>query len=153
MTDFKRCYGCKTENELDLKYCIKCGSANFDMKGVVQSVVAASKDEEKVQITQAVEASMISTLQSLPGFKLVRSLGIVSEFANASGPIASVKGDRAPERAMLRLREQAWSVGANAILGISINPSGAGMALTTKLGGDASLILMGTAVLVENDQV
>jgi uncharacterized protein YbjQ (UPF0145 family) len=46
MSELKKCYGCKTENELDQRYCIKCRSANFDMRGIVQKVVEESDDRD-----------------------------------------------------------------------------------------------------------
>ena len=40
MSESKRCYACKAENELDQKYCVNCGGANFDRQALDEASLA-----------------------------------------------------------------------------------------------------------------
>ena len=72
----------------------------------------------------------VTTLASLPGFRVTRMLGVVSELASDSGWTASSKGTSALSSAMEGLNRTARSLGANAILGLSATTFGAHAGIT-----------------------
>lgn len=92
----------------------------------------------------------ITTLQSLPGFRVVDVLGVVSELTSASGWTAESKGNSALNAAMSGLSRTATTMGANAVIGLFATTFGAHGGITSGFGGDAvGVLLMGTAVVVE----
>lgn len=100
----------------------------------------------------AVPLSRTTTLQALPGHRVVRVHGLVTELVGAAGLTAGMKGREALSGATAGLRISAHEMGANAILGLTASTFGAGGGLTNVFGGDAvGVLLMGTAVFVEQD--
>lgn len=98
----------------------------------------------------AVSGSRVTTLAEIPGHRAVRVLGIISNLSASSGFTATTKGNTALGDALVRLREDAARMGANAIVGLSGGPFGAAGGITSAFGGDAvGILLMGTAVVVE----
>jgi uncharacterized protein YbjQ (UPF0145 family) len=98
----------------------------------------------------AVPPDRMSTLAEIPGHRVVRTLGVVSELSSASGFTAGLKGNMALGSAMIRLRRSAAALGGNAIVGLNANVFGAAGGITSVLGGDAvGVLLIGTAVLIE----
>jgi uncharacterized protein YbjQ (UPF0145 family) len=96
----------------------------------------------------------VTTLPFLPGFRTVRSLGVVSELGAASGFTATMKGEDAVAKATSAMRSQALNMGANAILGLSASTFAAGGGITNVFGGDAvGVLFLGTAVVVERDTI
>lgn len=92
----------------------------------------------------------VTTLQGLPGHRVVQVLGVVTELSAASGFTAGTKGNHALDTAMDALRVSAVERGANAVLALSATTFGARGGVTSAFGGDAvGVLLMGTAVVVE----
>lgn len=91
-------------------------------------------------------------MDSLPGYTVVESLGIVVALSSNSGWTAASKGNNALDNALASLRENAARLGANAVLGVSTAAFGAHGGITSGLGGDAvGILLMGTAVRVQRE--
>jgi uncharacterized protein YbjQ (UPF0145 family) len=94
--------------------------------------------------------NMVTTLECLPGYRIARSLGVVTELGATSGFTATSKGNAALDFAMSNLRESAARLGANAIVFLKGSPFGAAGGITSAFGGDAvGVLLMGDAVVVE----
>lgn len=92
----------------------------------------------------------ISSTETIPGFRVVKYIGPVSELSSASGWSASSKGNSALSRALDGLSSSASSLGGNAIVGLQASAFGAGGGITNMLGGDAvGILLIGTCVVVE----
>jgi uncharacterized protein YbjQ (UPF0145 family) len=106
--------------------------------------------EERATHAESVSAHgvvRITTLPTLPGFRITESVGIVSVIRAASGWTAGTKGNDALTKAHRELMEQATALGANAVVGVSGSAFGAAGGITNVLGGDAvGILLMGTAV-------
>ena len=99
-----------------------------------------------------IPASMITTLQALPGFRVTALLGVVNELTSASGWTAASKGNSALSAAMEGLNRSAKAMGANAVIGLSATTFGAHGGITSGFGGDAvGVLLLGTAVVVAAD--
>lgn len=100
--------------------------------------------------SRSVEDSMITTLESLPGYRLIRTLGVVSAIDSNAGFSARTKGRGAFSGTFNQLLEQAWSMVRNAVLGLSISSFGAGGGSTNVLGGDSvGMTVYRTAAIVE----
>jgi hypothetical protein len=100
-----------------------------------------------------VPMEQVTTLQSLPGYRTVRSVGVVAEVSATSGLTATAKGTSALGNGLVRLREAAGIMGANAILGLVSSAFGAAGGITSAFGGDAvGVLLIGTAAVVELDE-
>ena len=92
----------------------------------------------------------ITTLASLPGYRVVKVLGVVAEVTSASGWTAEQKGTAALSDGMRRLGNAGRAVGANAIIGLQASTFGARGGVTSVVGGDAvGVLLIGTAAMVE----
>jgi hypothetical protein len=92
----------------------------------------------------------VTTLQALPGWRITRALGPVTELSATSGFTATSKGSSALSTAMANLRRSAALMNANAIVGLTSSAFGAGGGITSAFGGDAvGILLIGTAVVVE----
>jgi uncharacterized protein YbjQ (UPF0145 family) len=101
----------------------------------------------------SIDASRITTLHVLPGHRIVRSLGLVSQLSATSGFTATMKGKDALTTATTQLITTAQRLGANAIVGVSASSFGAGGGITSAFGGDAvGVLLLGTAVVVEPEE-
>jgi uncharacterized protein YbjQ (UPF0145 family) len=93
---------------------------------------------------------MMTTLAVVPGHRVTRSHGVVTELAATSGFTATAKGNVALDTAMENLRRSAARLNANAIVGLHSSAFGAAGGITSAFGGDAvGVLLMGTAVTVE----
>ena len=98
----------------------------------------------------AVSPDMMTTLAGVPGHRVVRSHGVVTELAATSGFTATAKGNDALDTAMENLRRSAARLNANAIVGLHSSVFGAAGGITSAFGGDAvGVLLTGTAVTVE----
>lgn len=94
--------------------------------------------------------SRISTSPTLAGFRIVKTHGLVSELASASGFTAQSKGNSALSGAVRGLVAAALGLEANAIVSVTASTFAAHGGITNALGGDAvGVLLMGTAVTVE----
>ena len=101
---------------------------------------------------QPLAPSRITTLPSLPGYRVTALLGVVSELTSASGWTASSKGNSAMAAAMSGLNRTARAMGADAVIGLTATTFGAHGGITSGLGGDAvGVLLMGTAVRIEGE--
>jgi uncharacterized protein YbjQ (UPF0145 family) len=99
-----------------------------------------------------IDRARVTTLASLPGLRIVRVLGLVNQLAATSGFTATMKGQGALTVATEGFIAAAEEMGANAIVGVSATPFGAGGGITSAFGGDAvGVLLLGTAVLVESE--
>jgi uncharacterized protein YbjQ (UPF0145 family) len=97
-----------------------------------------------------VQSERVTTLQELPGYRVTRVLGVVTDLSAASGFTASMKGQSALTDSMRRLRSNAAAMGANAVLALTSSAFGAAGGITSAFGGDAvGILLVGTAVVVE----
>lgn len=96
-----------------------------------------------------VAVEMITTLDEVPGFRILRTCGVVTELTSHSGWTATTKGNVALDQAMESLRRSAALLSANAVVGLRSSVFGAGGGITGALGGDAvGVLLMGDAVVV-----
>ena len=95
---------------------------------------------------------VVTTLDYIPGARIVRIAGMVATLGASSGFTATAKGNVALDATFNRLREQAAELYANAVLGVTGGPFGAGGGITSFFGGDAvGVLLLGTAVVIEWD--
>jgi hypothetical protein len=62
-------------------------------------------------------SALVSTLATIPGYRVVRFLGIVSQLSATSGLTAGMKGRCALKKATEELVNSAEEMGANAIVG------------------------------------
>lgn len=94
-----------------------------------------------------INADMVTTLAIVPGFRIARALGVVTELSATSGWTAGWKGTTALEGAMNGLRRSAAAMGANGVVGPTSSTFAAGGGITNMLGPDAvGVLLVGTAV-------
>ena len=144
--------------------CAECGR-NFNgavLKAcpacqAVHSLARALNERKRADDTEHRKASLayldlerVTTLQELPGYRTVRSRGLVFALQGASGLTAGGKGREAASRATRDFLEEARRMGANAVLGVHTAAFGAGGGITNILGGDAvGIVLVGTAAVVE----
>ena len=99
-----------------------------------------------------ISREMVTTLSVVPGHRVVRSHGVVTELAATAGFTATSKGNFALDTAMENLRRSAFKLTANAIVGLHVAAFGAAGGITSAFGGDAvGVLLAGTAVTVEAD--
>ena len=151
-----RCTMCDAAIPNDAQFCIICGAA----------VVAAQTGQTHrlaADNTIALDPAMVSSAFTLPGFRLVRSLGIVRGLtvrsASFGGQIAaafqSLSGgnirtmttvcEHARTEAYLMILEHAAQLGANAIVGFGYD--------TTEIAqGMTEVLAYGTAVVVEPER-
>lgn len=107
-------------------------------------------DAARAPVKVSIRPDMMTTLASLPGYRTVEVLGVVTELSATSGLTATMKGTSALTAAMAALRDSAAAMGATAILGLTACAFGAAGGITSAFGGDAvGVLLMGTAVMVE----
>ena len=109
----------------------------------------AAKERDRDADVQ-IDLSLVTTLASLPGLRIVRALGLVSQVSATSGFTATTKGQGALSEATEGFMSAAAKMGENAIVGVSAHPFGAAGGITSAFGGDAvGVLLLGTAVVVE----
>jgi uncharacterized protein YbjQ (UPF0145 family) len=97
-----------------------------------------------------IRPEFVTTLPTLPGYRVVKVLGVVTELAATSGLTATAKGTSALERGMAALRNSAAAMHANAVIGLTGSAFGAAGGITSAFGGDAvGVLLIGTAAVVE----
>ena len=103
---------------------------------------------------RGVPESRVTTLPSIPGFRIVELLGVITNLSSNSGWTASQKGNTALTQGLAGLRADAAHRGANGLVGLTGGPFGAGGGITSAFGGDAvGILLMGTAVRVELEEI
>jgi len=120
-----------------VEYCNRCG-------------LLTEPPSPSIKLLQPVSSTHVTTLATLPGFRITKVFGLVSEVGATSGFTASTKGTNALSITTEQLRRSATAMGANAIVGLQGSPFGAGGGITSAFGGDAvGVLLMGTAVWVE----
>ncbi|NRQ51562.1 hypothetical protein [Aeromicrobium stalagmiti] len=93
----------------------------------------------------------ITTLPTLPGYRIVRTVGIVTDAGTGSGATAKTKAARAYREAMDTLAVSGVSVGGNAIVGLTISSFGSSIG-GTAMGDAVGILLMGAAVVIEVEQ-
>jgi uncharacterized protein YbjQ (UPF0145 family) len=125
----------------DVEYCGKCR----------RPLLLGSDAIARAAATRTALATMqVTTLQTLPGFRITAVRDVVSVLSGSSGFTATTKGNDALAIAMKGLRQAAADIGGNAIVGLTGSTFGAGGGVTSVFGGDAvGVLLMGTAVTVE----
>lgn len=148
-----QCPTCDAVIPDDARFCIVCGAS------VVPAETGATRRLEPPR-SLALDAAMVTTAFTLPGYRIVRSLGIVRGLtvrsANFGGQIAaafkSLAGgtigtmvnvcEHARTDAFLMTLEHAAQLGANAIIGFDYD--------TTEIAqGMTEVLAYGTAVVVE----
>jgi|NGEPerStandDraft_6_1074524.scaffolds.fasta_scaffold360660_1 hypothetical protein len=72
--------------------------------------VTFSQDAVDAAARYVVEADHVTTLQSLPGYRIARVLGVVTELSATSGLTATIKGNNALESGMAALRRSAADI-------------------------------------------
>lgn len=98
---------------------------------------------------ESIPPDRIVTIDHLPGYQVVKVMGLVTELTSASGWTAKSKGNTALEGALRGLVASAVDLGGNAIVGFAASTFGAHGGLTAGFGGDAvGVLLTGTAVTV-----
>lgn len=106
--------------------------------------------ESKSAPMPLVEEALVTTLPSVPGYRITETLGVVTNLSANSGWTATSKGNTALYTAIWQLRTDAALMGANAIVGMVGSSFGAHGGITNIVGGDAvGILLLGTAVVVE----
>jgi len=134
------CQNCGAPLNVDSKYCAKCGAP----------------------VTPGTQGFIMTTTPTVAGYKITRVLGIVSGITPRTrgilgkfiGGIESMIGgevtafsseiEKARSEAIDRLRSKAAAMGANAVIGVDVE--------TTELGQAMSLLVFsatGTAVVLE----
>ena len=138
-----RCYGV----EADLHFASRYVAEEFDA-AMSAHYPAPPRGSDVVPLSP----HYVTTLQTMPGHRVVRVIGVVTELSAASGLTATSKGTNALEDGMLDLRRSAAGMGANAVIGLTSSAFGAAGGITGFFGGDAGGVLrVGTAVVVEPD--
>lgn len=146
------CQTCDAAIPDDAKFCIICGA------GIVAPQTGATERLDDRSI--ALDTTMVTSAFTLPGYRIVRSLGIVRGLtvrsASVGGQIMagfqSLKGgnvrtmtnmcEHARTDAFLMILDHAAQVGANAIVGFRYD--------TTEIAqGMTEVLAYGTAVVVE----
>jgi uncharacterized protein YbjQ (UPF0145 family) len=136
----------------DSRFCVICGASVGPQTGATQRLTAVEQ--------LALDPAMVTSAFTLPGFRLVRSLGIVRGLtvrsASFGGQIAaafqSLAGgniktmtrvcEHARTDAYLMIMDHAAQIGANAIVGFGYD--------TTEIAqGMTEVLAYGTAVVVE----
>jgi uncharacterized protein YbjQ (UPF0145 family) len=150
-----QCSWCDGSIPDDAQFCIYCGAAITPAHtGATRRLVAVSG--------RAVDPDMVSSALTLPGYRIVRSLGIVRGLtvrsASVRGQVAaafqSLAGgnirtmtqvsEHARTEAFTMILEHAAQLGANAIIGFAYD--------TTEISdGMAEVLAYGTAVIAEPD--
>jgi uncharacterized protein YbjQ (UPF0145 family) len=139
----------------DSRFCVICGAAVGPQTGATQRLTAVEQ--------LALDPAMVTSAFTLPGFRLVRSLGIVRGLtvrsASFGGQIAaafqSLAGgniktmtrvcEHARTDAYLMIMDHAAQIGANAIVGFGYD--------TTEIAqGMTEVLAYGTAVVVEPEK-
>jgi uncharacterized protein YbjQ (UPF0145 family) len=119
-----------------------CNSCRLPIAPTPTAIAAAA--------APVVRPEFVTTLPTLPGYRIVRVVGVVTELAATSGLTAAAKGTSALERGMAALRSSAAAMHANAIIGLTGSSFGAAGGITSAFGGDAvGVLLIGTAAVVE----
>jgi uncharacterized protein YbjQ (UPF0145 family) len=90
----------------------------------------------------------VTTLQTLPGHRIVRVLGPVTELGSTSRWAVNFEGADPIAEAMTALRRRAAAMGAGAVVGLTSDAS-PGLARAFSGQPTLSVLLVGTAVLVE----
>jgi uncharacterized protein YbjQ (UPF0145 family) len=146
-----QCATCDAIIPDDAQFCIICGAA---------VAPAATGKTQRIAMQIALDPTMVSSAFTLPGFRIVRSLGIVRGLtvrsASFGGQVAAafqslVGGnirtmtnvcEHARTDAFLMVLEHAAQLGANAIIGFGYD--------TTEIAeGMTEVLAYGTAVVVE----
>jgi uncharacterized protein YbjQ (UPF0145 family) len=148
-----RCPTCDAQIPDDARFCIVCGAT------VTSAATGATRRLEQTR-TLALDPSMVTSAFTLPGYTIVRSLGIVRGLtvrsANIGGQfVAAFKSlvggtigtmvtvcEHARTDAYLMTLEHAAQIGANAIVGF-------GYDTTEVYQGMTEVLAYGTAVVVE----
>lgn len=150
------CSRCDGTIPVDAQFCIFCGaSVIMPQTGATQRLA--------VSPSVAIDPSMVSSTFTLPGFRIVRTLGIVRGLtvrsASVGGNIAaafqSLAGgniramtrvcEHARTEAYTMILEHAAQLGANSIVGFAYD--------TTEIAqGMTEVLAYGTAVIVEPDR-
>lgn len=150
-----QCISCDGRIPVDSQFCIYCGAAVTQAHtGSTQRLSAAAA---------SIDPALVSSTFTLPGFHIVRSLGIVRGLtvrsASVGGNIAaafqSIAGgnirpmtrvcEHARTEAYTMLLEHAAQLGANSIVGFAYD--------TTEISqGMTEVLAYGTAVIVEPDR-
>jgi len=81
--------------------------------------------------SSSVSPDMMTTLAMVPGHRVTRSHGVVTELAATSGFTATAKGNVALDTAMENLRRSAGRLNANAIVGLHSSACGAAGGITS----------------------
>lgn len=149
-----QCISCDGKLPVDAHFCVYCGaSVTQPHTGSTQRLSA---------VATAVDPALVSSTFTLPGFRIVRSLGIVRGLtvrsASVGGNIAAafqaIAGgnirpmtrvcEHARTEAYTMLLEHAAQLGANSIVGFAYD--------TTEISqGMTEVLAYGTAVIVEPD--
>ena len=130
--------------EDDVEYCNNCRKPTKPSQAAVERSLTRTR----------VPSSRVTTLSSLPGFRIIEVHGVVSMLTGASGFTATMKGNEVLAASMHGLQIAAADMGGNAIVGLSGSSFGAAGGVTTVFGGDAvGVLLLGTSVTVEEDPV
>jgi uncharacterized protein YbjQ (UPF0145 family) len=151
------CPVCAAPVRGDARFCLICGAVVAPAQtGPTQRLEAPPPEEPTIDLT------MVTSTLSLPGYRMIRSLGIVRGLvvrsASVGGQIASafqsLRGgnirvmtgvcEHARTDAFLMILTHAAQLGANAIVGFAYD--------TTEIAtGMTEVLAYGTAVLVEPD--
>lgn len=89
----------------------------------------------------------VSTLAEIPGHPVVAHHGVVTAVASANFKGAQTKGSNALDDALGRVRTEAFSLGANAIVGLQVSSFGAKV-IGAGSGDAVGVVVTGTAVTV-----
>ena len=126
-----------------------------DKQGLVRPEGGVWREPTKEEVASRYEAfdeSRMTTLDHIHGYRVLKTLGVVSAVGAMSGWTAQAKGSTATRRSYGDLNARATELGANAVIGISASAFGAGGGITSIVGGDAvGVLYIGTAVVVEED--
>jgi uncharacterized protein YbjQ (UPF0145 family) len=99
--------------------------ANEDQASRFESELTTHRPPPAQRPTNTIASERVTTLPNLPGYRIVRVLGAITELSATSGFTAAMKGNAALDEAMQNLRATATVRGANAIVGLAASVFGA----------------------------
>ena len=105
------------------------------------------KEQQKIKKEQQEIKSIILTTETAPNLNIKSRVGIIMADADCSFTIKMVENNNALQ---FKLRSEAYSIGANAVVGITFNMI---ETYSATLGVNTfKLIAYGTAVIIENEE-
>ena len=131
------CYSLHLQNKARLK----------QKEGAAESHLRRKEDEAETELAKLELDAIILTTETAPNLNIKSRVGIIMADADCSFTIKMVENNNALQ---FKLRSEAYSIGANAVVGITFNMI---ETYSATLGVNTfKLIAYGTAVIIENEE-